>query len=115
MKVADRSDSYLGKRPEIAGIGFTLALVFACFTLASTSYLAWLYRLVECAPGAPIEAITMEDDGNGHLLPRVHHRRCIGCGSCEYHCPAQEKAIRVVGKEEQSLTEPGGRFGAPKK
>ncbi len=68
-----------------------------------------------CAEVCPIEAITMEDDGNGHLLPRVHHRRCIGCGSCEYHCPAQEKAIRVVGKEEQSLTEPGGRFGAPKK
>ena len=59
MKVADRSDSYLGKRPEIAGIGFTLALVFACFTLASTSYLAWLYRLLECAPSAPVEAITM--------------------------------------------------------
>ena len=26
----------------------------------------------------------------------------IGCGSCEYHCPAQPKAIRVTGKEEQT-------------
>lgn len=43
----------------MASVGFTLVLVFACFTLASTSYLAWLYRLLEFAPDAPIEAITM--------------------------------------------------------
>ena len=55
-----------------------------------------------CAEVCPIHAIEMADDGSGHLLPKVHHRRCIGCGSCEYHCPAQPKAIRVVGKEEQT-------------
>ena len=55
-----------------------------------------------CAEVCPIHAIEMADDGSGHLLPKVHHRRCIGCGSCEYHCPAQPKAIRVTGKEEQT-------------
>ena len=41
------------------GVAFTLALVFACFTTTSTSYLAWLYRLIEFAPGVSAEAITM--------------------------------------------------------
>ena len=50
---------YQGNHPEISGVAFTLALVFACFTLASTSYLAWLYRLMEFISGPAVEAITM--------------------------------------------------------
>lgn len=50
---------YQGNHPEIPGVAFTLALVFACFTLASTSYLAWLYRLMEFTSGTSVEAITM--------------------------------------------------------
>ena len=68
-----------------------------------------------CAEVCPIHAIEMADDGNGHLLPKVHHRRCIGCGSCEYHCPAQPKAIRVAGKEEQTIVQTNGQFGRGKK
>ena len=55
----DRANPHQQRRPQTVGIAFTLALVFACFTLASTSYLAWLYRLMAIAPEASIEAITM--------------------------------------------------------
>ena len=58
-RLTDRVIPNPGARPSLSGVGFTLALVFACFTLASTSYLAWLYRLLEFAPDASIEAITM--------------------------------------------------------
>ncbi len=57
--VRDRAIPYWEEHPQLAGGAFTLALVFACFTLASTSYLAWLYRLMEFMPGSSIEGITM--------------------------------------------------------
>lgn len=57
--MADRALSYQQAHPETRGVVFTLALVFACFTMASTSYLAWLYRLMEFAPGLSVEVITM--------------------------------------------------------
>ncbi len=25
---------------------------------------------------------------NGHMRPVVNESICIGCGNCEYHCPA---------------------------
>ncbi len=37
------------------------------------------------------EAITLEDE----IYPRVHADKCVGCGVCEYVCPAEEKAITV--------------------
>lgn len=57
--MADKETSYRGTHSEIPGVAFTLALVFACFTLASTSYLAWLYRLMEFTSGTLVEAITI--------------------------------------------------------
>ena len=41
------------------GVAFTLAIVFACFTMASTSYLAWLYRLMEFVPAASVNPIAL--------------------------------------------------------
>lgn len=39
-----------------------------------------------CARSCPAGAITMvKVDGN--LRPTVNEEACIGCGSCEYHCP----------------------------
>ncbi|MBE6470382.1 MAG: helix-turn-helix transcriptional regulator [Coriobacteriaceae bacterium] len=57
--MAGAAKPYAGERPLSVNVGFTLALIFACFTLASTSYLAWLYRIIELAPTAPSDVITM--------------------------------------------------------
>jgi NAD-dependent dihydropyrimidine dehydrogenase PreA subunit len=33
-------------------------------------------------------------------IPAVHENKCIGCGKCEYYCPATPtKAIYVEGRE----------------
>lgn len=47
-----------------------------------------------CFERCPIyrEAITLKDE----LYPQVHNDKCVGCGICEYVCPAEEKAITVV-------------------
>ena len=57
--MAAREIPYRDGRLQKAGAAFTAAIVFACFTLASTSYLAWLYRLLEYAPGVSAEGVTM--------------------------------------------------------
>ncbi|MDO4319171.1 MAG: 4Fe-4S dicluster domain-containing protein [Bacteroidales bacterium] len=42
-----------------------------------------------CARRCPAEAITMipVSENGGNLRPMVDENACIGCGSCEYHCP----------------------------
>ena len=57
--MTEQATTYQKGNPQIPGVAFTLALVFACFTLASTSYLAWLYRLMEFASAPSVEIITM--------------------------------------------------------
>ena len=57
--MANTATPYKRSQSEIPDVAFTLALIFACFTLASTSYLAWLYRLMEFAPAVSIETVTM--------------------------------------------------------
>ena len=60
----------------------------------------------KCAKLCPAQAITMVRV-DGHLRPVVDESRCIGCGSCEYHCPvgtagqfsADHAAIYVEGIE----------------
>lgn len=37
------------------------------------------------------EAITLRDE----MYPEVHADSCVGCGICEYYCPAEEVAITV--------------------
>lgn len=53
-----------------------------------------------CAKRCPTEAITMQrvNDSTSHVMPVVDPGKCIGCGACEYICPAAPfKAIVTNG------------------
>ena len=58
-----------------------------------------------CERSCPTKAIHMVAGENGNMRPVVDESRCIGCGSCEYHCPVgtagqisdNEAAIYVEG------------------
>ncbi len=57
-----------------------------------------------CARHCPVQAIEMvpldPDDEEGPYVPAVNEERCIGCGACEYLCPARPfSAIYVEGHE----------------
>lgn len=51
-----------------------------------------------CSRRCPTGAITMtpSEDGRGPY-PSVDKNKCIGCGACQYVCPAKTKAIVVRG------------------
>lgn len=52
-----------------------------------------------CSRRCPTGAITMTEPGEGGKgpYPTVDTHKCIGCGACQYVCPAESKAIRVGG------------------
>ena len=50
-----------------------------------------------CARHCLTQAITMVEDRDGRSYPVVDDAACIGCGSCEYHCPAEPSAIHIIG------------------
>ena len=57
-----------------------------------------------CARHCPVGAIEMvpsnPDDDESPYVPAVNESRCIGCGACEYLCPARpHSAIYVEGHE----------------
>ena len=57
-----------------------------------------------CARHCPAGAIEMvalnEDDDESPWVPAVNEQACIGCGACEYVCPARPfSAIMVEGHE----------------
>ena len=57
-----------------------------------------------CARHCPVGAIEMvpsdPDDEESPYVPAVNENRCIGCGACEYLCPARpHSAIYVEGHE----------------
>ena len=55
-----------------------------------------------CAKHCPVHAIQMVTTEDGHEVPAVDETRCIGCGKCEYLCPARPfSAIYVEGNETQ--------------
>ena len=42
-----------------------------------------------CAASCHHNAISMQYDKNGHLMPFVSSVKCVGCGVCTYKCPVQ--------------------------
>ncbi len=59
-----------------------------------------------CAEHCPTGALTMEDIGGGLTLPVLNAKYCIGCGACEFICPAVPfKAMIVEGIERQEPAE----------
>lgn len=53
-----------------------------------------------CARHCPAAAIIMVRDANGRSLPAVDENFCIGCGTCEFYCPARPfSAIYVEGRD----------------
>lgn len=60
-----------------------------------------------CARHCPSKAIMMvpndPEDDESPMVPAVDHTKCIGCGACEYVCPARPfGAIYVEGNETHS-------------
>ena len=55
-----------------------------------------------CVRHCPLKIITLRGEP-GRELPTVEKDACIGCGSCEYHCPASPKALVVHGRMKQHL------------
>lgn len=49
-----------------------------------------------CAKKCPANAIELVDY-NSSEIPQINETACIGCGKCEYVCPASPKAIYVEG------------------
>lgn len=49
-----------------------------------------------CVRHCPTKAIRQVEK-NGQLVPLINPRLCIGCGACEFYCPARPKAIYVEG------------------
>ena len=54
----------------------------------------------KCAQVCPSGAILMVQNDEGKQIPSVNPELCIGCGACEFYCPARPiSAITVNGKE----------------
>ena len=55
-----------------------------------------------CDEHCPTKAIKMVPyEGNGLMIPSTNKDICIGCGGCEYICPAKPKAMIVSAKSIQ--------------
>jgi formate hydrogenlyase subunit 6/NADH:ubiquinone oxidoreductase subunit I len=54
-----------------------------------------------CSRACPTGAVVLVGGQDGPKRPAVDFERCIGCGACEYVCPARPlAAIRVEGNLE---------------
>ena len=58
----------LDRKSTTKSIVVTLLFVFACFSLSSSGYLAWLYHLIKLAPPMSIDAVSM---GAGYAFQGV--------------------------------------------
>ena len=57
-----------------------------------------------CSEHCPTKAVTPVPYGKNLRLPFMRNDFCIGCGACEYACPAKpDKAIKVTGWPRHSV------------
>lgn len=57
-----------------------------------------------CAEHCPVKAMIMTPrDGTDKVYPKTNPRICIGCGACEFICPATPKAVEVIPMSEQRM------------
>ncbi len=60
-----------------------------------------------CSEHCPTQAVKMVPYKNELTAPEINQDICIGCGACEYACPATEphKAIFVISNQEHHLAD----------
>lgn len=59
-----------------------------------------------CSEHCPTKAVYTVPYGDNLRMPKVNRDLCIGCGGCEYACPAQPvKAITVSGRRHHGLAQ----------
>ena len=59
-----------------------------------------------CAEHCPTQAVSMQPYKDDLAIPVVDASICVGCGGCEYACPAEPyKAIHVEGNPTQKQRE----------
>jgi formate hydrogenlyase subunit 6/NADH:ubiquinone oxidoreductase subunit I len=62
------------------------------------------YNCGACSEHCPTQAVKMMPYQNGLTIPHIDPDICVGCGGCEYICPA--RAIYVEGNEIQQQAKP---------
>ncbi len=102
------------KCSEVCPSGAILKLTTAEKSSVQIGHAVWLsencipvtggHRCGHCAHNCPTGAITMVEVDMGRErpvgIPVVNREKCIGCGKCEYLCPARpQAAIHVEGHE----------------
>jgi ferredoxin len=63
----------------------------------------------QCAKHCPTGAILLIRLNTGKMFPRVTQESksaCIGCGRCEYYCPADPKGMTVIPKAIHTIAQP---------
>jgi polyferredoxin len=67
-----------------------------------------------CSEHCPTKALDTKPYGDNLRLPVLHEESCIGCGACEYACPAApQKAVWVTGSAVHGVARPIKSTEAP--
>ena len=60
-----------------------------------------------CSEHCPTKAVAMVPYKDGLTIPHVNKEICVGCGGCEYVCPARPfRAIYIEGNPVQKEAKP---------
>lgn len=64
------------------------------------------YNCGACSEHCPTQAVKMMPDKNGLTIPTIDPDICVGCGGCEFICPARPRAIYVEGNKIHQQAKP---------